>query len=154
VTSVVYWASLAFLGRAARQDEGMGAGMGVNEIHDGSDATLWAVVDNSMATCENLAAVFKEAVGDDTIRTAAITHPKMTDRAIEAIFLAGGEPSQATLALCDRPRLLMLWALSPRANVRALVASNPHTPAAILEELAEDRDESVRAVAVLNRLVR
>ena len=132
----------------------MGAGMGVNEIHDGSDATLWAVVDNSMATCEDLAAVFKDAVGDNEIRTAALTHANMTDRAIEAIFLAGGEPSKATLALCDRPRLLMLWALSPRASVRALVASNPHTPAAILEELAEDRDESVRAVAALSRAAR
>ena len=104
-----------------------------------------------MATCEGLVAAFKEAVGDIEIRTAAITHPKMTDRAIEAIFLAGGEPSKATLVLCDRPRLLMLWALSPRASVRAMVASNPHTPAAILEELAEDRDESVRAVAVPNQ---
>jgi hypothetical protein len=129
----------------------MGAGIGVNEIHDGSDATLWAVVDDSMATCEDLVAAFKEAVGDDALRTAALTHPNMTDRAIEAIFLAGGEPSQATLALCDRPRLLMLWALSPRANVRALVAANPHTPPAILEELVEDLDESVRASAVVNQ---
>lgn len=125
--------------------------MGVNEIHDGSDATLWAVVDDSMATCEDLVAAFKEAVGDDALRTAALTHANMTDRAIEAIFLAGGEPSQATLALCDRPRLLMLWALSPRANVRALVAANPHTPPAILEELVEDLDESVRASAVVNQ---
>ena len=125
--------------------------MGVNEIHDGSYAALRATVDDSMATCDDLVAAFKEAVGDDTMRTDAITHPNMTERAIEAIFLAGGEPSKATLALCDRQRLLMLWALSPRANVRALVASNPHTPPAILEELAEDRDESVRAV-VASRL--
>jgi len=132
----------------------MGAGMGVNEIHDGSHATLWAVVDDLMATSEDLAAVFKEAVGDNALRTAALTHANMTDRSIETIFLAGGEPSKATLALCDRPRLLMLWALSPRANVRALVAANPHTPPAILEELAEDRDESVRASAVLNQSTR
>ena len=148
---MVYLARPTFLGRAARQDEGMGAGMGVNEIHDSSYATLWAVVDDSMATCEDLATTFKEAVGDDALRTAALTHANMTDRAIEAIFLAGGEPSQATLALCDRPRLLMLWALSPRANVRALVAANPHTPPAILEELVEDLDESVRASAVVNQ---
>ena len=128
--------------------------MGADELQAETYAALWAVVGNSMATCEDLAAVFKEAVGDNEIRTAAITHANMTDRAIEAIFLAGGEPSKATLTLCDRPRLLMLWALSPRANVRALVASNSHTPAAILEELAEDRDESVRAVAVLSRSAR
>ncbi|CAB4918473.1 unannotated protein [freshwater metagenome] len=125
--------------------------MGADELQAETYAALRATVGDLMATCEDLAAAFKEAVGDNEIRTAAITHPNMTDRAIEAIFLAGGEPSKATLALCDRPRLLMLWALSPRANVRALVASNPHTPAAILEELAEDRDESVRAVAVPNQ---
>ena len=125
--------------------------MGVDELRAETYAELWATVNDSRATCEDLAAAFKEAVGDNEIRTAAITHANMTDRAIEAIFLAGGEPSKATLVLCDRPRLLMLWALSPRANVRAMVASNPHTPAAMLEELAEDRDESVRAVALLNQ---
>ena len=128
--------------------------MGADELQAETYAARRATVDDSRATCEDLAAVFKEAVGDNEIRTAAITHANMTYRAIEAIFLAGGEPSKATLMLCDRPRLLMLWALSPRANVRALVASNPHTPAAILEELAEDRDESVRAVAVLNQIKR
>ena len=128
--------------------------MGADELQAETYAALRATVDDLMATCEDLAAVFKEAVGDNEIRTAALTHANMTDRAIEAIFLAGGEPSKATLVLCDRARLLMLWALSPRANVRALVASNPHTPAAILEELAEDRDESVRAVAVLSRSAR
>ena len=127
--------------------------MGPNENLE-AHAALRLLVEDSTATCEGLVAAFKEAVEDDVIRTAALTHANMTDRAIEAIFLAGGEPSKATLALCDRPRLLMLWALSPRANVRALVAANPHTPPAILEELAEDRDESVRASAVLNRSTR
>ena len=124
--------------------------MGPNENLE-AHAALRLLVEESTVTCEYLVTAFKEAVGDDALRTAALTHPNMTDRAIEAIFLAGGEPSQATLALCDRPRLLMLWALSPRANVRALVAANPHTPPAILEELAEDRDESVRASAVVNQ---
>jgi hypothetical protein len=124
--------------------------MGPNENLE-AHAALRLLVEDSTVTCEYLVAAFREAVGDDALRTAALTHPNMTDRALEAIFLAGGEPSQATLALCDRPRLLMLWALSPRANVRALVAANPHTPPAILEELAEDRDESVRASAVVNQ---
>lgn len=109
------------------------------------------IVADPQASCEDLVEVFRASSNDPDLRQAAISHAQMTERAIESIFLSGGEESAAVLALCDRPRLLMLWALAPRASVRAAIAANPHTPTAVLEELFDDPDATVRESARLRQ---